>query len=240
MSDEIEIKTAQDVINQINFACGELTRMGVCNSGARSDFCQTAVDRNNALVRMRFTPEDERYKQTGMILQSWVLADQETSTNFEMLGYELDNRKKHLEEVRDALVELWNAKNEEHKKIQRHAELETKQMKAALDLAQQRLREHALHNSEVREAVWAITGGKCFYCEVELMRCLGEEQDRSRCFHVDHLVAKANGGPDHLSNYVPACETCNISKGSKSYVEFIALRKAKAPQLTVIEGGAVA
>ena len=55
-----------------------------------------------------------------------------------------------------------------------------------------------------------------------------------RSFHVDHIVAKVNGGPDHISNYVPACERCNVSKNSKSFVEFTRKRQA---QLSVIEGG---
>jgi hypothetical protein len=84
----------------------------------------------------------------------------------------------------------------------------------------ERLRAHALSNDKVRDTVWSITGGKCFYCDVELVRT-AEGNDRSRLFHIDHIVPKVSGGPDHFSNYVPACETCNISKGSKSFIEFI-------------------
>lgn len=103
-----------------------------------------------------------------------------------------------------------------------------KQLQTLLD----RRKEHALHNKAIRETVWNITDGKCFYCSVELVRCIGEEADRARCFHVDHLVPKACGGPDHFSNYVPACETCNISKGAKPFAEFmLAKREALASEV---------
>lgn len=32
--------------------------------------------------------------------------------------------------------------------------------------------------------------------------------------HVDHVVAKANGGPDTIDNLVAACGPCNLSKGA--------------------------
>jgi 5-methylcytosine-specific restriction endonuclease McrA len=92
--------------------------------------------------------------------------------------------------------------------------------------------EHFLHKAEVRQAVWDITGGSCIYCKVELTRERTEEEPH-RCFHVDHIVPKASGGPDHLSNYVPACHRCNVSKGAKSYIEFIRLIESRSQQLEI-------
>lgn len=37
----------------------------------------------------------------------------------------------------------------------------------------------------------------------------------------DHVTAKVAGGGDGHDNIVPACRTCNCSKGAKSYDEFI-------------------
>jgi hypothetical protein len=104
----------------------------------------------------------------------------------------------------------------------------------------ERLKEHALNDAVVREKVWSITDGKCFYCEVELMRGADAGIGHPRLFHVDHLVPRSLGGPDHLANYVPACGSCNSSKHARHFAEFVMSRKAKQeqPLLQVIEGGA--
>ena len=57
----------------------------------------------------------------------------------------------------------------------------------------------------VRQTVWSMTNGHCFYCGRKL-----EEQ-----FHIDHVVPKARGGVDHIANYVPACRECNLSKRAR-------------------------
>lgn len=100
-----------------------------------------------------------------------------------------------------------------------------------------RLQEHALHRPEVRARVLALTGGKCFYCDVELVEKIECEADGPRHFHIDHVVSKSNGGPDHTDNYVPACRTCNIQKGDKSLLEFMAWRRALAAGLSAVDGG---
>jgi 5-methylcytosine-specific restriction endonuclease McrA len=87
----------------------------------------------------------------------------------------------------------------------------------------ERLRKHSVSDPEVRAKVWSITGGRCFYCSVELSRERSAEAP-NRSFHVDHLVAKANGGPDHISNYVPACHSCNSSKHARPFAEFFRWR----------------
>lgn len=33
--------------------------------------------------------------------------------------------------------------------------------------------------------------------------------------HVDHIVPKAEGGPDELENYVTSCGPCNLGKGAR-------------------------
>jgi hypothetical protein len=102
-----------------------------------------------------------------------------------------------------------------------------------LTAKRERLMEHAINSPAVRNKVWSITSGKCFYCSIELTR----ERDFAephRCFHVDHIVPKSVGGPDHLSNYVPACERCNVSKNAKPFAEFFRWRGE--PGLKVVGG----
>jgi 5-methylcytosine-specific restriction protein A len=47
-------------------------------------------------------------------------------------------------------------------------------------------------------------------CRLQLTGCT------TRATHVDHIVALANGGTDHPTNLVAACQHCNLSKGTKT------------------------
>ncbi|WP_386681890.1 HNH endonuclease [Loktanella sp. R86503] len=55
------------------------------------------------------------------------------------------------------------------------------------------------------------------------------ELDDHRCHYcgstgsltMDHVVPKSLGGSDHYSNLVAACRTCNSSKRTKSYEDFL-------------------
>lgn len=49
----------------------------------------------------------------------------------------------------------------------------------------------------------ALEGLHCFYCD---------EPAQS----LDHIVARANGGPDTPDNLVPVCRVCNGQKSAKS------------------------
>lgn len=90
------------------------------------------------------------------------------------------------------------------------------------------LKQDKQFNKTIRDEVLKITGGLCFYCNVELS---------PDGFHVDHIVSRSNGGPDHISNYVPACAPCNRAKGSMSFAKFVLTRR-NPHQLRVVEGGA--
>jgi 5-methylcytosine-specific restriction endonuclease McrA len=102
---------------------------------------------------------------------------------------------------------------------------------------ERRLKEHATNNSSLREEVFNSTGGLCFYCETQMWDAMfgpTEGMDPSKAFHIDHIVPKTHGGPDHLSNYIPACARCNMSKGDRSFLEFV---KKRSTKLRVINGG---
>lgn len=47
----------------------------------------------------------------------------------------------------------------------------------------------------------------CVYC--------GEPADT-----IDHIIPVADGGPNHWTNYAPACRPCNRAKGGLSVVRF--------------------
>lgn len=57
----------------------------------------------------------------------------------------------------------------------------------------------------VRAAVWAKTGGLCYYCN----RVLNPFDD----FTIDHMQPLSKGGTSGVENLVPACSGCNSRKG---------------------------
>lgn len=77
--------------------------------------------------------------------------------------------------------------------------------------------EHSLSDPSIRQQVLALTGGKCAYCAVELKDGGGEADQ----FCIEHVVPASKGGPNHLSNYVPSCRSCNNSKGDRHVLYFI-------------------
>lgn len=96
---------------------------------------------------------------------------------------------------------------------------------------------HNQADPAVREAVLNLTGGRCAYCDAEI-RSGSYDSDSQFC--VEHVVPKSCGGPDHLNNYVPACKSCNNSKGGGHVLTFIKRnlpsRIARA-ELKVVNGG---
>ena len=53
----------------------------------------------------------------------------------------------------------------------------------------------------------------CAYCGVTLSRP-----------HLDHFVPMSKGGTDERDNLIPACKSCNSSKGNKSFLVWLATK----------------
>lgn len=74
--------------------------------------------------------------------------------------------------------------------------------------------------------VLAKSEGACWYC--------GANLDVAH-MHMDHVQPLRHGGPDCDGNIVPACPTCNMSKGCKTLDEWrekAALRLTGTPRFT--------
>jgi len=53
----------------------------------------------------------------------------------------------------------------------------------------------------------------------------------------DHIIPQSLGGDNSVSNIVPACRTCNASKGARPYDDFVEFIQAeKIAYLTFLEG----
>ena len=61
--------------------------------------------------------------------------------------------------------------------------------------------------------------GECIYC--------GEEGETT----FDHLVPISEGGPDTISNQVPACQSCNSQKNDKDVIQWYGERDEPVPRI---------
>jgi hypothetical protein len=65
-----------------------------------------------------------------------------------------------------------------------------------------------------RARILARDGGKCHYC--------GSSHDLG----LDHIVPRSRGGAHDDDNLITCCRSCNTSKGTKSYWDFVSARVA--------------
>lgn len=61
------------------------------------------------------------------------------------------------------------------------------------------------------KALFETFDGNCVYCNAK-------EQPQGPRFHIDHVIARKEGGRDHISNLVIACPSCNSRKSNKPVV----------------------
>jgi hypothetical protein len=63
--------------------------------------------------------------------------------------------------------------------------------------------------------LWEYFENRCAYCGDQLIR--GDRRG-----HVDHLISRAEGGGNHISNRVLSCATCNgDEKRDRDWLEFL-------------------
>ncbi len=96
-------------------------------------------------------------------------------------------------------------------------------------------------NTALRRAVFAKTGGRCFFCGVHVK--LNEDDSLPRDWLIlrsrgnnrimvpDHAYPKVRGGEDRADNRVPACRPCNTAKGALTVDEFRFVRAFRTRDL---------
>lgn len=62
--------------------------------------------------------------------------------------------------------------------------------------------------------IYNKTNGCCHLCNKKLSRSNYGVHGAKGSWHVDHSIAKANGGTDHMNNLFAACIDCNLEKGT--------------------------
>lgn len=63
----------------------------------------------------------------------------------------------------------------------------------------------------LRAEVFAKTGGRCYYCAINLQLYPGKDTS----FTIDHYYPVDVGGTNHYYNLVPSCHACNNEKANK-------------------------
>jgi hypothetical protein len=69
------------------------------------------------------------------------------------------------------------------------------------------------YDTETLLRIWRGTSGYCHLCHKKLaFKNYGQEGEKG-AWEVEHSIARARGGTDHLNNLKPACIACNRNKG---------------------------
>lgn len=122
-------------------------------------------------------------------------------------------------EARRAAVRRWRARNIEEVRRRERAWSKANPVKVAAKRAARRARilgAEGSHTIEEWHAVCEEFGGLCAYC--------GEEKPLTR----DHVVPLVRGGSHYIDNIVPACLSCNSSKGARTAEEFLSAQEKAA------------
>ncbi len=136
-------------------------------------------------------------------------------------------RKDHPEKRR----EYDRRYREAHRKQRRESKRQWRRDNPNKEVAQKHRRRALKLNAtvgEVDEAAIYDRDKVCTYC--------GTDDDLT----IDHLVPLARGGPHCQDNLAVACRSCNSSKGTKTYEEFMAVSNKECPECgeeMIPEGG---
>lgn len=70
-------------------------------------------------------------------------------------------------------------------------------------------------DKERLQRIYRKTDGYCHICHCKLSFSNYAAYGSKGAWHIEHSIAKANGGSDHLNNLFAACIGCNLDKGIK-------------------------
>lgn len=90
--------------------------------------------------------------------------------------------------------------------------------------------ENSARNPNVRRRVFEMNDGQCHYCDRKIsIQCDDRSPGDALVMHIDHIVPRHAGGPDHIANFVPSCGPCNQAKGTRTYIEFVTESRRRKP-----------
>lgn len=125
-------------------------------------------------------------------------------------------RDLHRSAVRTAQEANWPILNcEKFLTTSEEAEENQREAKELCRIKREMLKRDAFVEPVYRKQVWLAFGGACTYCFCALPK---------KGWHLDHVIALANGGLHCYANVVPACPECNSYKRDLDPFEFLQLK----------------
>lgn len=124
--------------------------------------------------------------------------------------------KMYREANKDALVRYFRKYHEEHRDAKlAYSKTYREENPQVLRAGQRRYRARkrnatGSHTTAEWLAKLAAYGGRCHWCGKKIKGAP----------HADHVIALSKGGTNYISNIVPSCTKCNMSKGAKSPLEY--------------------
>ena len=114
----------------------------------------------------------------------------------EVAEYMRQWRQEHAEECAEHARQY----HKEHPEVSRNNVRKRRALKASSD---------GNFTDEEFQLLCEVFENRCVYCHKELP------------LTADHMIPLSKGGSDSIENIVPACQSCNSSKGTKAYDDFI-------------------
>lgn len=116
--------------------------------------------------------------------------------------YHQDNREKRLEQQKQY-------RKDNREKIKQYYQ-ENRELYKVYSQKRRALKRNAAGNATAADiqARFDYHGNRCYYCG-----CDGKMQ-------IEHRIPLSRGGTHHPANIVPACQSCNLSKATKTEKEF--------------------
>lgn len=110
-------------------------------------------------------------------------------------------REKYPERVREAKKKCVENKREHYATLKRNYKISKRNAEGT-------------HTAKDVKLMFLSQNGLCNGCN-KLLETKGKNK-----YHVDHIVALANGGTNYPNNLQLLCPTCNMSKGAKDFEEW--------------------
>ena len=127
--------------------------------------------------------------------------------------------EKHIQSVRK-----YQKANPERVKERKRKYYEANPEKSAACDRRRRARKQSAEGSHTAEQWLARKeeyNNSCAYCGIHESDLASNGHASFRVLHADHIHPLSKGGSDDISNIVPACGSCNCSKGDKWIGEFL-------------------
>jgi hypothetical protein len=198
--------------------CGEIKSLDNFNIASnrpdgRQDRCRDCQREYYLQNKERLRAKGRQWYQRNLVRKKaqnaqWSRKNKERHKELKRLWYER-NRDHHLSKTRERisanrehhrrLVREWNRRNPEKRRV-------------ACQLRRDRIvKAQGQFSVPHVRAKLELQGGLCYYCGASL----------SDGYHIDHKIPLNLGGSNWPANICCACSQCNLSKGGKSFWEFM-------------------